>query len=42
MSLEGDCNEVKVTLNLELLVTFGKSLEVVCHELYTISLQAHT
>jgi hypothetical protein len=35
MSLEGDCHEVKVTPNLELLVTFGMSLEGVCHELYT-------
>jgi hypothetical protein len=35
MSLEEDCQEVEVTLNLELLVTFGMSLEGVCHELYT-------
>jgi hypothetical protein len=35
MSLEGDCNEVEITPNLELLVTFGMSLERVCHELYT-------
>jgi hypothetical protein len=27
MSLEGDCHEVEVTPNLELLVTFGMSLE---------------
>jgi hypothetical protein len=33
--LEGDCNEVEVTLNLELLVTFVMSLEGVCHECYT-------
>ena len=33
MSLEGDCYEVEVTPNLELLVTFGMSLEGVCHEL---------
>jgi hypothetical protein len=33
MSLEGDYREV--TANLELLVTFGMSLEGVCHELYT-------
>ncbi len=32
MSLEGDCHEVEVTLNLELLVM---SLEGACHELYT-------
>jgi hypothetical protein len=32
MSLERDCNEVKVTLNLQLLVNFGMSLEEVCHE----------
>ncbi len=32
---EGHCHEVKVTLNLKLLVTFYVSLEVVCHELYT-------
>jgi hypothetical protein len=31
MSYEGDCNEVEVTPNLELLVTFGMSLEGVCH-----------
>ena len=35
MSLEGDCQEVEVTPNLELQVTFGISLEGVCHELYT-------
>jgi hypothetical protein len=35
MSLEGDSHEVEVTHNLELLVTFGISLEGVCHELYT-------
>jgi hypothetical protein len=35
MSLEGDCQKVEVTPNLELLVTFGRSLEGVCHELYT-------
>jgi hypothetical protein len=35
MSLEGDCHEVEVTPNLELLVTFGKGLEGVCHDLYT-------
>jgi hypothetical protein len=34
MSLEGDCHEVVVTPNLELLVTFGMSLEGVCDELY--------
>jgi hypothetical protein len=34
MSLEGDFHEVEVTPNLELLVTFGMSLEEVCHELY--------
>jgi hypothetical protein len=34
MSLEGDCLEVEVTPNLELLVTFGMSLEGVCHEVY--------
>jgi hypothetical protein len=33
MSLEGDCHKVEVTHNLEILVTFGKSLEGVCHEL---------
>jgi hypothetical protein len=37
MSLEGDCHEVEITPNLELLVTFGLSLEGVGHEL-TISL----
>jgi hypothetical protein len=35
MSLEGDCHEVEVTTNLELLVPFGMSLEGVCHELCT-------
>jgi hypothetical protein len=34
MSLEGDCYEVEVTPDLELLVSFGMSLEGVCHELY--------
>jgi hypothetical protein len=36
MSLEGDCHEVEVTPNLEMLVNFGMSLEGVCHELYTL------
>jgi hypothetical protein len=31
--LEGDCHEVEVTPNLELLVTFGMSLKGVCHEI---------
>jgi hypothetical protein len=35
MSLEGDCHKVVVTPNLELLVTFGTSLEGVCHKLST-------
>jgi hypothetical protein len=35
MSLEGECHEVEVTPNLELSVTFGMSLEGVCHQLYT-------
>jgi hypothetical protein len=35
MSLEGDCYEVGVTPNLELIVSFGISLGKVCHELYT-------
>jgi hypothetical protein len=34
MSLEGDCLEVEVTPNLELLVTVGVSFEGVCHEIY--------
>jgi hypothetical protein len=34
MSLEGDCHELEVTPNLELLATFGMRLERVCHELY--------
>ncbi len=34
MSLEGDCHQVEVTPTLELLVTFGMSLEEVCHKLY--------
>jgi hypothetical protein len=34
MCLEGDCHEVEVTPNLELLVTIGMSLDVVCHKLY--------
>jgi hypothetical protein len=33
-SLEEDCHEVEVAPNLELLVTFGMSLEGVSHELY--------
>ncbi len=33
MSLEGDCHDIEVTPNLELLVTFGMSLEGVCNEL---------
>jgi hypothetical protein len=36
MSLEEDCHEVEVTPNLELLVTFVRTLEGVCHELYTL------
>jgi hypothetical protein len=39
MSSEGDCHEVEVTPNLELLVIFGMSLQGVCHELYIILLQ---
>jgi hypothetical protein len=35
MSLEGECHEVKLTPNLESLVTFGMSLEGVYHKLYT-------
>jgi hypothetical protein len=35
MSLVGDCHELEVAPNLELLVTFGMSLEEVCHEVYT-------
>ncbi len=35
MSLEGDCHEVEVKPNLELLVTLSMSLEGVCHELHT-------
>jgi hypothetical protein len=35
VSLEEDCHEVEVTPNLELLVSFGMSLERVCHGLYT-------
>ncbi len=35
MSLGGDCHEIEVTPNLELLVTLGMSLEGVCRELYT-------
>jgi hypothetical protein len=35
MSLEGDCNAVEVTSNLELLLTFGMSLKGICHEFYT-------
>jgi hypothetical protein len=34
MSLVGDCHKVEITSNLELLVTFGASLEGVCRELY--------
>ncbi len=35
MSFEGDYHEVEVITNLELLHTFGVSLEGVCLELYT-------
>ncbi len=35
MSLDRDGHEVEVTPYLELLVTFGISLEGVCLELYT-------
>jgi hypothetical protein len=35
MSLVGDCQEVEIPANLELLVTFGMSLKAVCHELHT-------
>jgi hypothetical protein len=35
MSLEGYCNEVEVTPNLELLSHFFLSLEGVCHKLHT-------
>ena len=35
MSLEGDCHKLEVTPNLELLVTFGMSLEGVCHNFTT-------
>jgi hypothetical protein len=31
MSLEGDCNEIEVTPNLEYLATFVMRLEGVCH-----------
>ena len=37
MSLEGDCRELEVIQNLELLVTFGMSLKKVCKELFTIN-----
>jgi hypothetical protein len=36
LSLEEDCHELEVTPNLELLVTFGMSLEGVRHYLYTL------
>jgi hypothetical protein len=35
MSLEGDCHEVEVTPNLDLLVTFGMSWEGAWSERYT-------
>jgi hypothetical protein len=35
MSFLGDCHEVEVTLNFELLDTLSMSLEGGCHELYT-------
>ncbi len=35
MSLEGDCYELEITQNLEFIVTYGMSLERVCHELET-------
>ena len=37
MSLEGDCHDLEVTHNSELLVNFGMCLEGVCHEFYTKS-----
>ncbi len=37
MSLDGDCHEVEVTPNLELLATLGMSLEGVFHKLCTQS-----
>jgi hypothetical protein len=33
ISLEGDCYEIEVTPNLELIVPFGVSFKGVCHEL---------
>jgi hypothetical protein len=33
MSLEGDCHEVEVTANLEVLVNFGLSWKGSCHKL---------
>jgi hypothetical protein len=35
MSLEEHCYELKVTLNLEMLVTFGINFKEVCSELDT-------
>ncbi len=35
MSFEGDCQEIEVTLNFELIVSFGMSLEGVCDERFT-------
>jgi hypothetical protein len=35
MIYEGDCHKVEVSPDLELLVTFGLSLEGVRHELYS-------
>ncbi len=34
VSLEGDCHELEVTPNMELLVAFGMSLKGICQELY--------
>jgi hypothetical protein len=34
-SFEGDSHEIEITPNLELLITFGMSLEGICHELYS-------
>jgi hypothetical protein len=35
MSLKGDFHELEIAPNLELFITFGMSLEQICHELNT-------
>jgi hypothetical protein len=40
-SLEGDCHEMEVTPNNELLITFGMIWRELSRACYTVSLQTH-